>query len=119
MKKFLAGTGTGAVVAAADNDITIQADNLARFDSFMLYGGSAGACDVDFSVDSGLTYISIAALEDTGVAAPATRVLVTAATKLYLIAPGLKMTNIRVRQNGATAIAGAFLIAFNRYSRLN
>lgn len=93
-----------------DNDIVFDITENAEFYDTWQLGSTAGAMDVFVSGD-GTNYLSAAiALIDLGSTAPSTTVVVTAANGNY----GLKgrWKAIRVRQNGATAVANAFLIGY-------
>lgn len=94
----IAGTG--------DNAIVIELDDVQRFNEFALMS-SAGAMDVDVSLD-GVNFALAIALEDKHSVAPGTRVVVTAADLLYYFEGNYKA--IRVRQAGATAVADAILM---------
>jgi len=95
------------IAGVSDNDIVIELDDLQRFNEFALMS-SAGAMDVDISLD-GTNFALAIALEDKHSVAPATRVIVTAAGLLYYFFGNFKA--IRVRQNGATAVANPILVA--------
>lgn len=94
----IAGTG--------DNAIVIELDDVQRFNEFSLMS-SDGAMDVDVSLD-GTNFAPAIALEDKHSTTPGTRVVVTAADKLYYFEGNYK--TVRVRQNGVTAVADAVLI---------
>jgi hypothetical protein len=95
------------VAGVNDNDIVIEVDDVSRFNEFAL-SSSAGAMDVDVSLD-GTNFITAIALEDKKSVAPGTRVVVTAAAGLYYFEGNFKA--VRVRQNAATAVANAVLTA--------
>lgn len=88
------------------NDIVIELDDVSRFNEFSLMS-SAGAMDVDVSLD-GTNFAAAIALEDKHSVAPGTRVVTTAADLLYYFEGNYKA--VRVRQNGATAVADAILV---------
>lgn len=96
--------------SADDNDVVFDiSDNAELFDTWQL-GSSAGAMDVFVSGD-GTNYQSAAlALIDLGSTAPSTAVVVTEAGGNYGIRGRWK--GIRVLQNGATAVANAYLIGY-------
>jgi len=94
------------IVGVNDNDIVIDFDSAERWNSFTLQT-TTGVVDVD--VSAGLDVFKVViALEDLHSTTPATRVLVTVATKIYRFTGTFK--RIRVRQNGATAAAATVLI---------
>lgn len=97
-------------VGTNDNDIVFDiTSNAELFDTWQL-GSTAGAMDVFVSGD-GTNYLTAAiALIDLGSTAPSTAVVVTAANGNYGIKGRWKA--IRVRQNGATGVANAFLIGY-------
>lgn len=86
--------------------------DLSRYDILML-NADAGAVDVEASFDGGATYkTGVLNLENQNATAPATRVLVTAPNNVYRIAPGTKLSRIRIRLNGTTAVTkGQLLLA--------
>lgn len=93
-----------------DNDIVFDITSNAEFYDTWQLGSTAGAMDVFVSGD-GTNYLTAAiALIDLGSTAPSTAVVVTAANGNYGIKGRWKA--IRVRQNGATAVANAFLIGY-------
>ena len=94
---YLPQSGTGV----NDNDVLFTSGDLNSYNVHMIQA-SAGVVDVEVSLD-GTTYSPAAsiALEDMSSVAPATRVLVTASTKVYMLRG--KYKNIRLVQNGATA----------------
>lgn len=97
----------------SDNDILIQRvgdtnsfDNANAYDMFTI-AGSAGAVDVEVSMD-GTTYLAtVLALQDEASIAPTTRVLVTAAGRVYSFTG--RYRKVRIRQNGAPAAVGYVL----------
>jgi len=96
---------TTGIAGVNDNDIVIQTEDVSIFNTHMLFS-TAGAMDVEVSFD-GTNYSSAAlSLADLG-AASTNPVLVTVAGRVY----GFRGTyrKIRVRQNGATAVANAIL----------
>ena len=97
-------------VGVNDNDIVFEiSSNADHFDTWQL-GSTAGVMDVFVSGD-GTNYMAAAiALIDLGSTAPATAVVVTTAGGNY----GIKgrWRKIKVLQNGATAVANAFLIGY-------
>lgn len=94
----VAGTNTG--------DIVIDFDSAERWNSFTLQT-TTGVVDVD--VSAGLdVFKTVIALEDLHSLTPATRVIVTTATKIFRFTGTFK--RIRVRQEGATAAVGTVLI---------
>lgn len=101
----IAGTG--------DNAIVIELDDVSRFDMFSLMS-SNGAMDVDVSLDGTNFTLGTAALalEDKHSTTPGTRVVVTAADRVYYFEGNYK--SVRVRQNGAVAVADAILICGKR-----
>jgi len=98
------------IAGVSDNDIVAELESAERWNSFSLQT-TTGVVDVDVSM--GLTVFKAAiGLEDLHDATPATRVLVTVATKTYRFTGTFK--SIRVRQNGATAAVGTVLICARR-----
>ena len=95
----IAGTG--------DNAIVMELDNCERWNEFAIIS-TAGAMDVDVSLD-GTNFAAAVALIDGTSATPATRVVVTAASRVYTFQGTVKA--FRVRQNGATAVANSVCIA--------
>lgn len=108
MRNVLQTTGAGV----DDNDIVITAvdsasTDLLNYDSFMLMS-TAGAMDVFVSLD-GTNYITAPlSLTDLGATAT-TPVIVTAANRMYGFRG--KFKGVIVRQNGATAVENASLVA--------
>lgn len=104
--------GVGGILnaAASDNDLRFTSGRLDKFDRFQVE--TANPADVEASIDGGATYLTtVLSLEDVHVAAAVgTRVLVTAANKMYRVAPGVKVTNLRIRQAGATAVGNFKLL---------
>lgn len=104
--------GVGGVLnaAASDNDLRFTSGRLDKFNAFQV--STANPADVEVSIDGGATYLTtVLALEDVHVAAAVgTRVLVTAANKVYRVAPGLRCTNLRIRQAGAAAVGNFSLL---------
>ena len=96
-------TGTGV----NDNDLVLTTPNVQIYSSFTLMT-TAGAADVEVTLD-GITWATAPlALEDMGATTNTTYVLVTVALRVYQFRG--KFTQVRVRQNGVTA-ATAHLIA--------
>lgn len=93
-----------------DNDVVFEiASNAQNFDTWQL-GSTAGVMDVFVSGD-GTNYMAAAvALVDLGSTAPSTAVVVTTAGGNYGIRGRWK--KIKVLQNGATAVANAYLIGY-------
>ena len=96
-----AGSGTN------DNDIVIQTDDVSKYRSFFLMS-TAGAMDVEVSLDGTNYCTAPLSLIDLGATTTAP-VLVTAAGRVYAFP--CQALKIRVRQNGATAVANATLFA--------
>ncbi len=93
------------IAGVSDNDIVIDTEDVSQFDTFEL-SSTAGAMDVFISHD-GTNYNTAArSLTDLG-AATTNPVLVTVAGRSYGFRGIVK--KIRVRQNGATAVANAVL----------
>jgi hypothetical protein len=94
----------------ADNEAAFEiTSNGDQYDTWQL-GSSAGAMDVFVSGD-GTDYQSAAvALVDLGSTAPSTAVVETTAGGIYGIRG--RWPKIIVRQKGATAVVGAFLIGY-------
>ena len=93
------------IAGVLDNDIVLEQENLERYNEFTL-SSSAGAMDVDVSLD-GTNFTAALALTDLESLAPATRVIVTVAAGIFQFTGTFK--HIRIRQNGATAVANAVL----------
>lgn len=93
-----------------DNDVVFEiTSNAQNFDTWQL-GSTAGAMDVFVSGD-GTNYMSGAiAMIDLGSTAPSTAVVVTTAGGNYGIRGRWK--KIKLLQNGATAVANAYLIGY-------
>lgn len=101
------------IAGVNDNDILVQRagdtntfDNAHSFTNFQI-GGSAGAVDVEVSLDGTNFLATVLALQDEQSVAPTTRVVVTAAGRLYTFSGMYR--KIRVRQNGAAAAVGYVL----------
>lgn len=96
----------------AQNNGASPCPDLSRYDIIML-NADAGAVDVEGSFDGGATYkTGVLNLENQNSTTPATRVLVTAPNNIYRVAPGIKLSRIRIRLNGATAVTkGQLLLA--------
>lgn len=95
-------TGTGA----SDNDLLVTTTNVEKHSLFTLMS-SAGAVDVEVTLD-GTNWSTVAlAMEDQGATANATYVIVTAANRVYKFWG--KYRQIRVRQNGATAATATLM----------
>lgn len=97
-------------VGANNDDVVFEiASNAELFDTWQL-GSTAGVMDVFVSGD-GTNYQSAAvALIDLGSVTPSTAVVVTTAGGNYGIKGRWK--KIRLLQNGATAVANAYLIGY-------
>lgn len=80
-----------------DNEIILELDTLG-YDE-IVFGATAGAVDVFGSLDGTNFLADALALEDLTATAPATRVVVSAAGKSYLIRGG-RYAKLRFRQNG-------------------
>ncbi len=94
------------IVGVSDNDVVIDFDNAERWNSFILQT-TTGVVEVD--VSAGLdVFKSIITLEDLHSTTPATRVVITAATKIYRFTGTFK--RIRVRQASGTAAVGTVLL---------
>lgn len=104
--------GVGGILnaAASDNDLRFTSGRLDKFNAFQV--STVGPSDIEVSFDGGATYLTtVLSLEDIHVAgAVGTRVVVTAANKAYRIAPGIRCTNLRIRQAGATATGNFSLL---------
>lgn len=94
------GTGTN------DNDVLFTTRNVQQHTYFTLMS-TAGAVDVDVSIDGTNFSTAALALEDAGATANATYVVVTAANRVYKFRG--PFTRIRVVQNGGTATAASLL----------
>ena len=88
-----------------DNDIVIELDNVERYNEFTLMS-SAGAMDVDVSLD-GTNFAVAIALEDLHSLTPAVREVATTADLIFRIQGTIKA--IRIRQDGVTAAADPVL----------
>jgi hypothetical protein len=93
------------IAGANDNDIVIETEDLSRYDTFEL-SSLAGAMDVFVSHDGG-AFPGPRSLGDLG-ATTLDPVIVTAAGRAY----GFRgvVDRVRIRQNGATPVAGAVLV---------
>ena len=92
-----------------DNDLLLTTKNVQQYWHFQLLT-TTGAADVEVTLD-GITWSTSAlALRDEGATTSTTYVLVTAALRSYSFQG--KFTQVRVRQNGATA-ATAHLLCGN------
>ena len=89
----------------ADDSVVIELENTERYNEFTLMSG-AGAMDVDVSLD-GTNFAAAIAMIDGESVAPATRVVVTAAGKMYRFEGTFK--TVRVLQKGATEVGAAVL----------
>lgn len=109
----LASGSAGFTVGAADNDLLWTSPDLSRYDNVAI--STDNPADVESSIDGGLSWqTTVLSLEDVhAAAAVGTRVLTTAAGKVYRVAPGYRFSNIRVRQNGAGAVATLKVRAWN------
>lgn len=94
------GTGTN------DNDLLFTTSNIEQHDTFQLMS-TAGAVDVEVTLDGENWSTAPLALEDQGATASATYVLVTVAARMYRFRG--KYRQVRVRQNGGTATAATLL----------
>jgi hypothetical protein len=94
--------GTGA----ADNDLLFTTANVQIYGSYTLMS-TAGAVDVEVTLDGATWSTAALALEDAGSATNTTYVLVTTALRVYRFRG--KYTQVRVRQNGATAATAHLL----------
>jgi hypothetical protein len=102
MLRYIGGTGVNT------GDVVVQTGDVSRYDTFELIT-TAGACDVWVSLD-GVNYINTTALAltDKSSTTPATRVVVTAANRVYEFTG--KFALIQVKQNGATAATAVTLV---------
>lgn len=97
-----------AATPGNDNVIIIEITNNAEAYGTWTLGSAAGVMDVFVSGDGSTFQSAAVAMEDLGATAPATRVVVTTAGGNYLIRG--RWRGIRVMQNGATGVTGAYLI---------
>jgi hypothetical protein len=106
MKLFTETNPNGGTFTAgsADDALVFTSPDVSRYRNIQIKTNNP--VDVEVSMDRGVTWTAgIVGLEDVAVAAAVgTRVLVTAAGKIYRIAPGLRFTNFRLRQNGASNV---------------
>lgn len=95
----------------ADNEAVFEiTSNGEQFDTWQV-GSSAGAMDV-FAAGDGTNYLASAlALVDLGSTAPSTAVIETTAGGHYGIRG--RWPRLIVRQKGATAVVGAYLIGYD------
>jgi len=94
------------IAGVSDNDVVIDTEDVMNFDTFEL-SSTAGAMDVFISHDGANFNTAARSLADLG-AATTNPVLVTVAGRSYGFRGIVK--KIRVRQNGATAVANAVLL---------
>lgn len=95
------------IAGVNDNDIVIETDVIERHQAFILMT-TAGAADVDVTLDGTNWSTAPLSLVDMG-GISASPVIVTVANRVY----GFRgvFYKIRVRQNGAPAVANAVLLA--------
>lgn len=98
--QLFSGTGVN------DNDLLFTTGNIQQHGSYTLMS-TAGAVDVEVTLDGATWSTAALALEDLGATANTTYVLVTAALRVYQFRG--KFTQIRVRQNGVTAATAHLL----------
>lgn len=94
------GTGTN------DNDLLFTTRNVEQHDTFQVMS-TAGAVDVEATLDGTNWTTAPIALEDQGATTSTTYVLVTAANRMYRFRG--KFTAVRVRQNGVTGATAHLL----------
>lgn len=99
-------TGT----SASDNELALTATGVEGFSLFQIMT-TAGAVDVEVTLDGSNWSTVVMALEDQGATASTTYVVVTAANRLYQFKG--KFAGVRLRQNGATGVTLALLRAGN------
>lgn len=99
---FAGGTGV------SDNDVVVQADDMQHFRNYVLMT-TAGAADVTVSLDGTNYSTAPLSMVDAGSASAVVTVLVTAANRIYTFSG--KFQNVRVLQNGATALQNVALTA--------
>lgn len=93
-----------------DNDVICSIiDDALHYDTWVL-GSTAGAMDVEVSLDGTNYLATVIALLDMTSTTPATMVVVTTAGKPAAFRG--KFRAIRVRQNGATAVVNPALIGY-------
>lgn len=89
-----------------DNDLLLTTKNVQQYSWFQLMT-TAGAADVEITLDGVTWSTSALALRDEGATASTTYVLVTSALRVFSFQG--KFTQVRVRQNGATAATAHLL----------
>lgn len=99
------GSGTN------DNDLLFTTRNVQAHGSFTLMS-TAGAVDVEVTLDGTTWSTTALSLEDLGATANTTYVVVTAALRVYQFRG--KFTQVRVRQNGGTAATAHLLCGSER-----
>jgi hypothetical protein len=94
----------------SDNDIIAEVTGNGDLYNTWQLGSTAGAMDVEVSLDGTNYFATVCALIDLTSTAPSTAVTVTAAGKNYGFKGRYK--KVRVRQNGATAVANPILVGY-------
>lgn len=112
MKVFSIANGK-LVAGVSDNDVLGTVLNLAPYDILTIYADQP--VDIQGSIDGIEFTTGPVQLEDQQIAAPGTRVLVTAANKFYRVCPGVKLASLKILQNGATPATKCALVASRSY----
>lgn len=94
-------------VGVSDNDVVVQADDVIGFRSFFLLT-TTGAVDVTVCLDGTNYSTAPVSLVDLGSASFAVAALLTVAHRLYRFDGAFQ--NVRVLQNGATAVTDVTLV---------
>lgn len=98
---------SAGIAGTGDNTIVLETTDVSHFETFTLMS-TAGAMDVDVSLDGTNFTTAPLSMADLGSTATAP-VIVTAAGRLYGFRGNYKI--IRVRQNAGVAVANALLLS--------
>lgn len=98
------------IAGVSDNDIIVELTGNGDLYSTWQIASTAGAMDIEVSLDGTNYLAAVMALIDLMSTAPSTAVVVTAAGRVYGFKGRYK--KVRVRQNGATAVANASLVGY-------
>lgn len=98
--EYYSGSGTN------DNDLLFTTRSVEQHDTFQLMS-TAGAVDVETTLDGANWTTAPLALEDQGATTSTTYVLVTVANRMYRFRG--KFRQVRVRQNGVTGASATLL----------
>lgn len=98
--EYFTGTGTN------DNDLLFTTSNVEKHSMFTLMS-TAGAVDVEISLDGTNFSTAALAMEDQGATANGTYAIVTVAARVYKWMGKYRV--VRIRQNGVTASAATLM----------